>query len=681
MNRARTTRSRPASAGFTLIEMLMAVTLVLIMMVMFAEVFQVAGNSVTKQRTLADNDQNARTFATILRADLDKRTYRSMIPFYAGEPPANSATPFNNRRGYFYISNNSLGDGTDDVIQFTVMSTVSLRNGDESPYYGAAVQLPFPAPGSWNTNPAQGIYNFLQNPNQPDRDDGQIISNGAASSRAAEVSYFMRGGRLYRRVMLIRDPVPAAGVDPTNPAQPMTAANVDYFNPASGLYTGNFWNHFDFSAYRTPTILNTAAGTPICARFTGLDFLRNDLPIALAGTPYCYSLGQTWNRFGHNHEILASTASNGFPREFSASTAPNFFIGRFTQEETSNAAFQYPQFLSTVGNGNPMDAAAAANALRDNEDVNANGILDAGEDTNGNGVLDRADGVVDQFAGGPRAGVDLLLSNVHEFRVEVWDERVSSFVGIGHSFGSGDFHTLRRLNAGYAPLGGINNIFDTWHPQFDRNFDGSPVNDPPPFRPLNYYPIGQPGPNAPVWATNTSYGTEDTNGNGRLDGGEDTNGNGVLDADVIFPNPLGEDVNGNGVLDMGEDLNMNGVLDFKEPFRPFGQSLVYRCLKAGTSSGSLRYEPNWTATPGRIMRGNPADIDNSSPLNGTVTDPGDIDWNLNGINDPIEPDWICEYNVRPLKAIRITVRYQHPTSQQMKQVSIVHSLRDTTSVP
>jgi len=34
-----------------------------------------------------------------------------------------------------------------------------------------------------------------------------------------------------------------------------------------------------------------------------------------------------------------------------------------------------------------------------------------------------------------------------------------------------------------------------------------------------------------------------------------------------------------------------------------------------------------------------------------------------------------------LRAIRITVRFEHPTSQQMKQVTIVHSLRDTTTVP
>src|SRR5206468_261716 len=82
-------------------------------------------------------------------------------------------------------------------------------------------------------------------------------------------------------------------------------------------------------------------------------------------------------------------------------------IGRFTQEETSHSDFNYPQTLSPAmtGNGNPMDAAPAGNAL-----------LDANND-----------GVVDQYAGDPlgRPGVDLLLSHVHEFRVEVWDQRLN----------------------------------------------------------------------------------------------------------------------------------------------------------------------------------------------------------------------------------------------------------------
>ncbi|TXT21297.1 MAG: hypothetical protein FD138_4079 [Planctomycetota bacterium] len=180
----------------------MAVTLVLIMMVMFAEVFQLAGGSVTKQRTLADNDQNARTFVTILRGDLDKRTFQDLVPFQVNEPTAVTRSDGENKyRGYFYLSNNVLGDSTDDVLQFTVDSDFTVKNKDTTEYFGAATQLPIPQPAAWTANPALRVFHFLRNPNQPDYDDGHLTGNGAAASPNAEVCYFMRGSRLYRRVM------------------------------------------------------------------------------------------------------------------------------------------------------------------------------------------------------------------------------------------------------------------------------------------------------------------------------------------------------------------------------------------------------------------------------------------------------------------------------------------------
>ena len=87
-------------AGFTLVEMLVSVTLVLLMMVMFGEIFQLATNSVTKQRVMADNDQNARTFVTVIRGDLENRSFRTVVPFYANEPVNGNAFPsLSNREG------------------------------------------------------------------------------------------------------------------------------------------------------------------------------------------------------------------------------------------------------------------------------------------------------------------------------------------------------------------------------------------------------------------------------------------------------------------------------------------------------------------------------------------------------------------------------------------------------
>lgn len=696
MNRSRqfgrhAQRSKLCSSrvGFTLVEMLVAVTLVLLMMVMFGEIFQIATGSVTKQRIMADNDQNVRTFISVIRADLDKRTFRTLIPYFPGELSSNPGTPFEKRRGYFYISNNNLADGTDDVLQFTVDSTVNLGNADESPYFGHAVPLS-----------VGGASGFLTNPNQPDRDDNQIISNNAGSSKAAELSYFLRGGKLYRRVMLIREPVKGAGVstDVSQASQPANAAGVDYF---AGSYGGNFWNDFDYSAHRMPGSLAFLLSLPPAstnARFNGLDYLSNDNPVLLhtvpttapysfpAGSfhPFAYSLGQTWNRFGHNSEIsgpaplnIPATPSiqNGLPREFSAATAPNFFVGRLTQEETSNAAFQYPQTMPA--GGNPMNAAATTLTDADN------------------------DSVIDAFASGPRIGVDLLLANVHEFRVEIWDQRIGQFAPIGHSIGAGDYNLGRQINPTYLPLGGAAHIFDTWHPNFDRNFNipssGPPyvfdTADRPPFRALNWDPTvvaadpaSPPGPtpSAPFrkgyWAPDTTYAvgdvvfprTEDLNGNGILDAGENsTCGFTPPYGDVLFANQP------------DESKSMATLIPNRHPnlqFRPSGLTYAYRCIRGGHTLGSGPaganiFEPNWSSRPGFVIVGLKEDLNNNGALNA-----GEPDFDGDG-NAENEPDWVVEYNVRPVRAIRITVRFEHPQSKQMRQITIVHSLRDTTSVP
>ena len=664
MNRERTTRLPSSRPGFTLVEMLVAVTLVLLMMVMFGEMFQIATGSVTKQRIMADNDQNVRTFLTVLRADLDKRSFRTVVPFFPGELSSNPGTPFDKRGGYFGISNNNIADGTDDVLSFTVDSTVNLRNADETRYFGHAVPLT-----------GLGAGAFLTNSDQPDRDDGQVSINFAGASHAAEVCYWMRGRKLYRRVMLLRDQL-----DDKAPVQPTNNSGQQFFQPTaawpSSIYptlpntppnppvTYNFWTDFDYSAHRLATGFVAAPATGPYAIFNGVKSLDNDTPL-ISGSPAAESLGQSWNRFGHNHEILSNDSTNGLPREFSAATTPNFFIGRLTQQETSTLTFQYPQ---TVPGTNPMDATATTFADANN------------------------DGVIDTLASGPRIGVDLLLSNVHEFRVEAWDQRIGDFAPIGHSIGAGDYHIGRQLNGTYGPLGGAARIFDTWHPNFDRNFNLPATTyfdaaDRPPFRALTWdptapttdpaYPLG-PNPNAPFvhgyWAPDTTYNvgdvvfprTEDLNGNGVLDPGENST--------CGFAPPFG-DVTYVNFPDESQQLTT--LIPNKHPnlqFRPFGLTYAYRCTKQGHSLGSFptlipdwrKFEPNWSAKPGFAIRG--------------------VDENVIGDQDgdgvlEVEPDWVVDYNVRPLRAIRITVRFEHPQSKQMKQITIVHSLRDNSSVP
>src|SRR5262245_21137 len=85
--------------AYTLVEMLVAVGLSLVLMTLFATIFQMATQAMTVQKGLAANDQKVRLVETLLRNDLngdmyDKidptkprtyRTFRNLIPFGAGE--------------------------------------------------------------------------------------------------------------------------------------------------------------------------------------------------------------------------------------------------------------------------------------------------------------------------------------------------------------------------------------------------------------------------------------------------------------------------------------------------------------------------------------------------------------------------------------------------------------------
>ncbi len=217
---------RAERGGYTLVEMLVAAGLVVVLMTLFATIFQMATHAMSVQRGMAANDQKVRLVQTLLRNDLngdkfDKvdptmartyRTFRNMLPYGAGE---NGQPNFNetDRCGYFYFSENDPLDDTDDVLQLTVatpdtsadrfygrVATV-LPNDDDEYCRGNGLGIgqgnelgnllhallpAIPAPGSYW-------------PNQPEFDDLQGIPNGVGSSSLAEVAYFIRNGALYRR--------------------------------------------------------------------------------------------------------------------------------------------------------------------------------------------------------------------------------------------------------------------------------------------------------------------------------------------------------------------------------------------------------------------------------------------------------------------------------------------------
>lgn len=450
MQQTSTTRSqrrhRPAArGGFTLVELLVVAGLTVMMMSMFATVFQLATGSITTQRGIAENDQRARTLTIVMRGDLEHRTFKRLVPY--SDETTNAAEvaqfpvllDFDDRKGYFYISENDPDVDTDDVLQFTV------ELDDDEFFYGR----------SWDLRRLTDQTAYHRN--QPEWDDGRP-GDDTGNSKYAEVSYFLRNGVLYRRVLLVRDVGGTRdGSGPNDGFQPEDNNGNDFFNPDNdGMsplpqeYTRNFWEDFDYSAHYD-TVLSPARAT-----FKGSASLDNIGATEFLNRP----LGVPKHRFGHHH-------TNGTPREYGDSTVASTFIGRYTHEETSSADFGYPARIPS--GGSPMDDGTA---------------------------ITLTNGVVQEYAGGSRRAEDILMTNVHSFDIKVWDDAINQFVDIGSSSipVGGIFAAGNNQNSSYGPKASGNNVFDTWHPRIDLDNDatGTPF-EPAPYRPDLKGPDGEWG--------------------------------------------------------------------------------------------------------------------------------------------------------------------------------------------
>lgn len=450
---------RPA---FTLVEMLISTALVMMIMTMFAQIYGTAVNTMSMQRGMANNDQKARTVNNLMLADLRARTYRQTTDAYGsakGIVPlveeTNQRIDADRQRGYFYYSEHDPADDTDDVLQFTAMLGTSATAGDESTDSSLVFQGKAPNIPSANLK-------------QPDLDDG--VPDGNSQSRAAEISYFLRGGNLYRRVLLLRDPqYPAVTAD----SQPhLSTGERVYGFPAPSVpnyatVNDNFWTDFDFSATREYDATENATYLWFNSVFSldntavgGLD----DKPLALP-----------WNRFGHFNNKATSplVASHGCPREFVGATN-NDFIGRFTAEETSNTNMGWPG-QPTVNRFNRTDASLSLNN----------------------------DFAISNLANGARIAEDLLLSNVEAFNVEYWDDTNSNpdlhgFVSLGGTGGPWN-SSKNPIYGPVVPSGSRQNrVFDTWHHTAFTSDGAGATNKLPPRFPLNTdaLPTG-----TPVYAT------------------------------------------------------------------------------------------------------------------------------------------------------------------------------------
>lgn len=406
MHMSPTTRQRQQPrSGFTLTEMLVATGLVVLIMLMFAQIYAVAIGTLREQRGLAQNDQKARIVSNMLRSDLQNMTYRQPgFPYgdvqgiVAMSPGDGSIVDPVNQRGFFYYSENDPNLDTDDVLQFTVQVGRSQRGDAETKSAARAFQ-----------GRAAGLGGAFVN--QPSNDFG---------SNAAEVTYFLRNGRLYRRVLLIRDPLARR---PKADPQPSDPSNGDRrFDSGSPNYTADvFYRDFDYSATRSNGVV----------WFNSVESLDNskgtrNIPIALPQ-----------NRFGfYNQPGDMDVLEQGQPKEFSPAGR---FFGRPTLEECSDTTFAWP--------GVSPGGSVAAFKRTEPISFNADGVIDLFDDDSN------------------RIGEDILMTNVEAFDIKVLDNEFGDFVSLGDS-DSQTFANSRRRNAQFGPNTTVanNRVIDTWHP-------------------------------------------------------------------------------------------------------------------------------------------------------------------------------------------------------------------------
>jgi len=335
-------------------------------------------------------------------------------------------------------------------------------------------------------------------------------------------------------------------------------------------------------------------------------------------------------------------------------------MGRYLQAETSYADFNWPNSSSSIGN--PMDVTNAVSIQ------STAGLVTAFQ-----GPIQR---------GGPRRVEDVLMSNVREFKIELWDSRLERWVVPGHtsvrrySSGgnvypvAGDYHLFRNAQLDpdsglftYGPLeipsvnSGIPHVFDTWHPQIARDFDGDGllVEDiaerQAPYYPLKYYPPRQsdspPGPtsgtiplvnpatefdpvaqrvnaNRGFWDLNTAYQV----------------------GDVVFARKKTTVPGWNDNAAVPNN-KFEWIAD-KDAIPAQSIHVAYRCV--GTTNGSSNGTSNSTNLPAF-----------QSP--GLRFQDGDLLWE--GFQ-----------NYQPLKSVRLTISFIEPNSETPKQLTLVLPLTD-----
>ena len=643
------------------------------------------------------------------------------------QPTATANYDAARRRGNFSVSENDPDDDTDDVLAFTTDRRLLTSRGEVSRDTAAGRAATVEengglyAPGAGTpegdqpdfdefTDVGEGVAAdnpFTDETTAAGRAFLRAAADGSAESPVEEVVYFLRGGNLIRGRRLVR-------AAPTNHPNLFSTDrdNVapDWPNGALAAQ-GSFWRFQDLSAFRHPATY--AGGTPdlFGPRLHDLASLDNltDGPVVSAdlngnGTPETYPrslglpqlrYGHGWTRYGRPREFsLKAIGRNGEePSLTSASAAAGAaltdgewdgsFLGRYLAQEVAHPKFLYPGASLKLPD-DPFHRPDLAGAQY---------FLPPGVSA----------------PPGDLRGEEILVTNVHGFDVEVYDEALRGFADLGHNRTvaapdlydvdgdgdvseqlqvAGDYHRDRLLAR--TPMG--TPVFDP-----DRNgtaefdFGGSAVFDAHPY-----------GNRFDTWHPDAKL----------VDAGDALPGGGRPDVARPFPppyrplrNPLGGDVGvplrdfGGNLLSrtvdgldlLGPDLSLTRTSTGAQSAADVG---AVRDGQTGNVSTAVLVAALGATDPGLPYLAPPGDAADEDGLRGrgpdpavnTDDDPSVVDYAVTPVAgsftnerlfpDPNEVGWLGSDDEKPLRAVRITVRFYDVASERMREVSFRVGLLD-----
>ena len=211
-----------------------------------------------------------------------------------------------------------------------------------------------------------------------------------------------------------------------------------------------------------------------------------------------------------------------------------------------------------------------------------------------------------------RRGTDVLMNNVQSFDVEIWDGSASRFVDIGDS--GGDFSSANNLNASYGPTNGPSLAPN--RNVFDTWHSLVETASSPQLSTLNASVVGT---GQPPYVPKINVSTQ-------------SNWRGAWSASTTY-------------LENELVIPTAAFITANPQHARINQAVVYKCVTS-PSGISAATEPAW-----------PADT-----VAGQIPD-GTVNW------EPVD-------NRKPIKALRIIIRFHDPNSGQMRQMTMVHSFNE-----